>query len=272
MIRILAPGENVTDHPISEADIGTLTILETIARVDSQVDSLSSDIGQRNSEAKAHLSKSQKSQAMVALRSKKRLEQVLDKRLATVEQLRSVLTSIDTAKGDVEIMAAYETATSTLKGVLNNPLLDIARVEQTTDELAEVMADQAEVDSAIRMGGQLAVGGEVIDEDELQAELEGLVIEEKERHDAKEARDKKEAEDAEQAKKDQEAKERERHRLEEASRKSAQKPLGLPEPAASQKDETDEAWQRTYELAQQRKKEEAQRAAEERLRKEAQAA
>lgn len=53
--------------------------------------------------AKAHLSKSQRSLAMSWLRSKKALEDLLDKRLGVADQLRGVLRSIDQARGDVEV-------------------------------------------------------------------------------------------------------------------------------------------------------------------------
>lgn len=66
---------------------------------------------------------------------------------------------------------------------MRNPLLDLEEVERTTEEMAEVMANQEEVDSAIRVGGQLATkagGVEEVDEDELKRELEEMVKDERE--------------------------------------------------------------------------------------------
>jgi charged multivesicular body protein 7 len=40
---------------------------------------------------------------MSALRSKKALEEILDRRIGAAEQLRGVVRSIDQAKGDVEV-------------------------------------------------------------------------------------------------------------------------------------------------------------------------
>jgi hypothetical protein len=53
--------------------------------------------------AKKHLSANQRSLAMSALRSKKALEEILDRRIGAAEQLRGVVRSIDQAKGDVEV-------------------------------------------------------------------------------------------------------------------------------------------------------------------------
>lgn len=79
-------------------------------------------------------------------------------------------------------MAAYETSNSTLRTLLANPLLDKDRVEQTTERLAETLADQREIDDAIRLGGAVAVGTvDEMDEGELESELQALVEEEKER-------------------------------------------------------------------------------------------
>lgn len=86
-------------------------------------------------------------------------------------------------------MAAYTTSTSTLRTILAHPSLSLEHIEETTDELAEVMANQKEVDDAVQAGGQIAMGSSKIDvdEDELAAELAGLVEEEHARAEASKA-------------------------------------------------------------------------------------
>jgi len=205
--------------------------------------------------AKHHLSLSQKPIALSHLKSKKQLEDLLLKRIGSTQQLEAVLRSIDQAKGDIETMAAYSTSTSTLRGILKNPALDLDHVERTTEELAEVMASQEEVDSAIRIGGQVAVGasGQEIDDEDLRAELEGMVKEEKEK----------------------ELESRRVTEREKEKEKIAQTPTQKPADAVpAQKLQTDKSeadaervWRERYEEAQQRKKEEAQRAEVERMRK-----
>jgi hypothetical protein len=59
--------------------------------------------GSCQTKAKRHLGLSQKSIAMSYLRSKKQLEDVLDKRVGAAEQLRTVLHGIEQAKGNVEV-------------------------------------------------------------------------------------------------------------------------------------------------------------------------
>jgi charged multivesicular body protein 7 len=157
-------------------------------------------------------------------------------------------------------MAAYTTSTSTLKGILANPALDLDHVEKTTEELAEVMACQEEVDSAIRIGGAVAVGAsgvEEVDDEELKKELEAMV------------RDEKEAQaQAAQVAAAVKAAEREKEKV------VIQEPAELPIPAkTAQSDqaetdtEAERVWRERHEEAQQRKKEERERAEVERMRR-----
>ena len=217
---------------------------------------------------------------MATLRKRKSLEEVLDKRLATSDQLHKVLGSIDQAQNDVEIMGAYETATRTLKGVLAQPSLDMDHVERTTEELAEAMASQEEVDHAIRVGGSVAVGagGVAVDEDELEKELEALVLDEKarQREEAETARretERREKEDAERKTRNEAS-----QKLAEEQRRKSEKVAALrPLPSQGQSqdrqpesntDTQQDEWQRTYDAARQREDEERARAEIERMRRE----
>jgi charged multivesicular body protein 7 len=215
--------------------------------------------------AKHHLSLSQKPIALSHLKSKKQLEDLLLKRIGATQQLEAVLRSIDQAKGDIEIMAAYTTSTSTLKTILANPALDLDHVERTTEELAEVMANQEEVDSAIKIGGEVAVGsGGEVDDEELKRELERMV------------RDEKEAQAAAVAERVEKEKEAQRTAEKE---KIEQKPIERPTPVPATKEqakkagegevdsETERVWRERYEEAQQRTKEEKERAELERMRR-----
>jgi len=75
-------------------------------------------------------------------------------------------------------MKSYESSASTLRAILTHPSLQRESIDATLDALAEANADASEVDEAIRMGGNISVGVEsVIDDDELDAELRGLILE-----------------------------------------------------------------------------------------------
>lgn len=71
-------------------------------------------------------------------------------------------------------MRSYATASQTLQDLLSTPELQKANVESTMDNLSNLMADQKEVE-AVLQGGH----GDV-DEDELEKELAGMVLNEEE--------------------------------------------------------------------------------------------
>ncbi|WVR04870.1 hypothetical protein IAU60_001882 [Kwoniella sp. DSM 27419] len=271
VIKVLEADQLPADHPISEADRGVVSVLAALRSVEKQMLSIEEQIARSQEKAKHHLNASQKPVALSYLRSKKQLEDLLAKRVSSAEQLRAVIRSIDQAKGDVEIMAAYETSTTTLRSVLADPSLSPERVAETTDALAEAMADQEEIDRAVRVGGELAMAGTTarmdVDEDALAAELEALVEQEK-------------AEKAEQAEAEAKAKvkalEAERARAAQAA-KAAKTPVGSTSvPASAQASHAqsaeapvrgeDDAWQQRYDDAQARKEAERLRAESERLR------
>lgn len=223
--------------------------------------------GRCQEKAKHHLALSQKPIALSHLRSKRQLEEVLLKRIASAQQLESVLMSIDQAKGDIEIMAAYATSTSTLKSILSHPSLDLDHVERTTEELAEVMANQEEIDSAIRLGGDVAVGAsgqtDGVDEDELRKELEELVkLEQQQQQQQQAAKDKdKKKQQADAASSSQADKEKQ------PATPSAEASQAGTNPLAEAEAEAEAGRRRRYEDAQQRQRDEAARAEVERMHK-----
>lgn len=71
-------------------------------------------------------------------------------------------------------MKAYETSSKALEGLLSDPSLQRDNVDQTMSRLADTLADHAEIEQAIAIGG---VQGAEMDDDELEAELKALVVE-----------------------------------------------------------------------------------------------
>lgn len=131
----------------------------------------------RNVKIKEALRAKSQEQAKSYLRSRRGLEELLVKRTGASEKLGSVLVKIEQAAGDAEIVAAYDLSADTLKKLLADPSLQTDAVEKTMDRLADAVADQKEVDEAIRA----PIGGDAdaVDEDEILRELEQLEKDEK---------------------------------------------------------------------------------------------
>ena len=66
-------------------------------------------------------------------------------------------------------MKLYESSTATLRTLLSHPSLQREKVEETLEALAEVNAEQREIDDMIRMGVDVALDGGAagIDESEV---------------------------------------------------------------------------------------------------------
>jgi charged multivesicular body protein 7 len=190
VIKIISGGQLASDHPITEADRGALAVLGTLSRVDAQIADIEVEAADCQAKVKRQLGLGQRAAAASYLRSKKNLDDVLAKRVATGEQLRSVVRALDQAKGDAEVMSAYEASTAALASALSDPRLSPDRIAATTDALADALADQREIDDAVRLGGDLA--NPAIDEDELEKELAALVLEDKEEKEAKERKEREE--------------------------------------------------------------------------------
>jgi charged multivesicular body protein 7 len=75
-------------------------------------------------------------------------------------------------------MESYKSSTTTLRAILAHPSLQRSKIDETMEALAEANADAKEVDEAIRVGADVAIGIEgMVDEAELEEEWKAIVKE-----------------------------------------------------------------------------------------------
>ncbi|POW10102.1 hypothetical protein PSTT_06307, partial [Puccinia striiformis] len=161
-------------HPrlnITDVDRGVLLVKQTIQQLNQQIQTISTQIDQRTQEAKKYIQKSQPEIAATQLKSRKALRSVLSQRIGILETLDGVYSKIEQASTD--IMNAYETSTKTLKSLLSTPTLKLDRVEETMENMQEILADQREIDQAIN--DPIVHGQSGIDDQEIAAELASLI-------------------------------------------------------------------------------------------------
>ena len=78
----------------------------------------------------------------------------------------------------IKIIKSYDSSAITLRTILAHPSLQRDSIDKTMDALAEATLDAREVDDAVRMGGDVALGTDgIVDDDELEAEWKALVEE-----------------------------------------------------------------------------------------------
>ncbi|RDB21152.1 hypothetical protein Hypma_011738 [Hypsizygus marmoreus] len=167
-----------TPREINAADKGILELRSAVQNLHAQVNGLHHKMDECTRKATDALRQKRKPVALSHLRLKKQLEDLLSKRLGSLSTLESTLIRVEAAAGDIEIMKSYESSTATLRAILAHPSLQRESIEATMDALAEVNADAREVNEAVRIGADVAVGvEEVIDEGDLEDELRALVRE-----------------------------------------------------------------------------------------------
>ncbi|KAG7447973.1 uncharacterized protein BT62DRAFT_1003757 [Guyanagaster necrorhizus] len=87
---------------------------------------------------------------------------------------------------NVLILESYAKSAATLRNILSLLLPQRDSIEQTMEAIAEANAEAKEIDDAVHIGGEIAVGAnDGFDEDELQAELDGMIKESQEDEDMK---------------------------------------------------------------------------------------
>ncbi|THU96334.1 Snf7-domain-containing protein [Dendrothele bispora CBS 962.96] len=164
------------DSEITAVDRGILELKTAVEGLHTQVDGIHKRIEQRTSEASEALRQKRKGLAMSYLRSRKQLEDLLTKRLGALDNLEGTLIRVEAAAGDVEILKSYSTSTTTLRAILSHPSLQRDSIEKTMEAMAEATADAKEIDQAMRIGGDVALGvDDVVDDTEIEAELAGLI-------------------------------------------------------------------------------------------------
>ncbi|KAG6876967.1 hypothetical protein C0993_011467 [Termitomyces sp. T159_Od127] len=170
--------DNVSNHrEINAVDRGILELRKFVQNLHAQVDGLQCKMDECTKKATAAVEQKQRIVALSHLRLKKELEDLLSKRLGSLDNLESTLLRVEAAAGDIEILKTYESSTATLRAILAHPSLQRDSIDFTIEALAEANVDAKEVDDAVRKGADNAFGVDGIDNGELEEELKALVLE-----------------------------------------------------------------------------------------------
>ncbi|KAF5331073.1 hypothetical protein D9619_005898 [Psilocybe cf. subviscida] len=126
-----APDERM----ITAIDHGILELKSAIRNLHMQVDLVQRKIDERTKKASAALQQKRKPVALSNLRARKRLEDLLNRRIGSLRTRDSTHITVKTAAGDVKIMKSYEPSTATLCGILAHPSLARSNVDRTLKAL-----------------------------------------------------------------------------------------------------------------------------------------
>ncbi|KAJ3744830.1 Snf7-domain-containing protein [Lentinula detonsa] len=169
--------DNNAKAEINAVDRGILELKTAVENLHTQIEGLQRKIDVCTQKASEALKQKRKPLALSYLRSKKLLDELLTKRLGALGNLEGTLIQVEGAAGDIEILSSYKASTATLRSILSHPSLQRDSIEQTMEAMAEANADAKEIDEAVRIGGDVAVGAIEIDDTELEEELKRLAVE-----------------------------------------------------------------------------------------------
>ncbi|KAI0345138.1 hypothetical protein BDW22DRAFT_1001391 [Trametopsis cervina] len=185
--------EYSSTREVTPVDIGVLELNSAIHKLEAAIDRLQEQIDDRAEKISLALKQKRKELALSHLRAKKQFDDLMKKRLNSLDTLHSTLLRVEASAGDIEIMKSYESSTATLRAILSHPSLQREKIDETMDAMASANADAKDIDEAIRDGIDIAQTDVGVDDSELEAELAALV---------KESEDEKAAQDAEQTAKE----------------------------------------------------------------------
>lgn len=192
-IKVKSPTD-YKNATITEEDTSIASLKSLIADLDIQIKLFTDRVDMMDRRAKEAVAKKNRVSALAALRSKKSAEANLASRHATLSQLDEVLSKIEQAADQVDLVRIMEASTKVLSS-LNKEVGGVERVDDVVDKLREQMGQVDEVGDIIAESSQNNVDeNEVDDELEAMEREETKKIEEKERV-VKEEKERKEAAD-----------------------------------------------------------------------------
>ncbi|CAG8610902.1 6869_t:CDS:2, partial [Scutellospora calospora] len=167
-----------TKFEIASIDRGIIHIKETCNKLHQQIHDIEERIKEVSSKIYKHILQKQKVIAKHHLRQKMHLEKVLSKRAGSLVTVEEILLKIQGAATDAEIIDIYNVGANTLHDVMASTGLTIDSVDATIDKLQDVLADQQEIDEAMKLGSDSTLDASLIQDDELEKELEDLLKDE----------------------------------------------------------------------------------------------
>ncbi|KAJ7650518.1 hypothetical protein FB45DRAFT_732022 [Roridomyces roridus] len=162
---------------ITVVDRGVLELKTSVRHLRAQVFQLQRTMDEYTSKACDSLQQNQKQAALSYLRVRKHIEQLLHKRLESLETLQAGLIDVEDALGNRQLMKAYQASTATLQSVLSYPSSHDKSVAKILGALQEATKNAKELEGLIRVGWSSAPEGRVEMhefEAEINAELETL--------------------------------------------------------------------------------------------------
>ncbi|KAI9681027.1 MAG: hypothetical protein M1822_007101 [Bathelium mastoideum] len=174
-------------EPVTANDTALAALTTLLASLQTQTQHLATRTTDLGAEARDAVAKGNTTGARTTLRRKRLAETTLAQRGDALARVEEVLAEVERAAGQVEVVKALQAGTGVLKG-LQAEVGGVEEAERVVEGWRE------EVGKVEEVSGVLAeVGGEGVDEGEVEGELEALEREEREKVEAEETKKRLEA-------------------------------------------------------------------------------
>lgn len=178
-IKFTSPTSTTTEE-ITETDISIAQIKSLQLSLDLAIPPLEERLESLTKAVRNAVQKQQLSTARSLLKSKKLVENTLEKRRANLLQVEESLHAIDNAADNVAIIQSMQKSAVVMK-TLNESVGGVEGVERITDALRDEMAVAEDIGKIMAEPGNAAV-----EEEDVEDEFEALMAEEKKKAEEKE--------------------------------------------------------------------------------------
>ncbi|KAI8984663.1 Snf7-domain-containing protein [Mycotypha africana] len=165
---------------ITQHDEAIISIRTTCHALSVQVDALQKKSEELSKQAILEKNLGHKSKALYCLRRKNNLQEILDRRLHSMETMDNVLMKIEQAKDDLQIVQALNMGADTLKGLLGKDGLSVVSIDEVMSKIQDTLDDQKEIE-VIMQSGMDNINDNLmadLDEEDVQDELSDLIRQE----------------------------------------------------------------------------------------------
>ncbi|CAO3595995.1 unnamed protein product [Absidia cylindrospora] len=146
------PANTISPTQINESDKAIISLKTTCKALHDQVNKLQLQLESAIKQSLGYSSKQQKPQALYAVKRKLQLEQILNRRLQSLETMETLLLKIDASHNDIQIIQAFNMGVASLKQIFNDNDLTVTSVDETMLNMQTTLEEHERVEEAMTNG------------------------------------------------------------------------------------------------------------------------
>ncbi|KAI8886930.1 hypothetical protein K501DRAFT_176641 [Backusella circina FSU 941] len=174
---IKLPQRNTETAIITKHDEAVLSIRTTSHALSVQVDELQKKSEELEQQSREEKSKGRIPKALYCLKKKRTLQDILQKRLHSMETMDTILMKMEASQDDKQVVEAFNLGADALRNLLGGEGLSLESVDDAMQNIQNALRDQKEVEDAIKMGNDDIANLSGYSDTDLEQELSQLMEE-----------------------------------------------------------------------------------------------